>query len=331
MRTVRTLAAVTAATLAPIAVASSAVAGDQPSHRAPTGVGIAVADRTISPGDSDTVLGRLHLGGKGRQPGLPGHHVVLLAKAPGAATWNKVADGTTKRHGYVFFTVTPASTTRYEVAFPRTPRLRASHSRPITIFVGQPSDVTASATSSSINPGETDTINAVLTSNGTPLQGQTLVLRARPNGHRRGHQVATATTDSNGAAAFPVSPARTTHYRVVFRGANGDNPAVSNPVRVIVRRPTSLSIREKSLSNGNTVVSGVLLAPRHPLAHRLVSLMAAPAGTATWTTVDTKRTGQHGYVRFVVDPTSSTDYKLVFAQTAWFQACESGVVTVTTA
>ncbi|MBV9290926.1 MAG: hypothetical protein JO222_00635, partial [Frankiales bacterium] len=315
MRTVRTLAAVTAAALAPIAVASSAMAGDQPGHRAPTGVGIAVADRTISPGDSDTVLGRLHRAGPGRQPGLPGHHVVLLAKAPGTNTWSKVADGTTKRHGYVFFTVTPASTTRYEVAFPRTPRLRGSHSRPITIFVGQPSDVTASATSSSINPGETDTINAVLTSNGTPLAGQTLVLRARPNGHRRGHEVATATTDSNGAAAFPVTPGRTTHYRVVFRGAEGDNPAVSNPVRVIVRRPTSLSIREKTLNNGKTVVSGVLLAPRHPLANRMVSLMASPAGTNTWTTVDTKPTGPHGYVFFTVTPASTTRYEVAFPRT----------------
>ena len=72
-----------------------------------------------------------------------------------------------------------------------------------------------------------------------------------------------------------------------------------------------------------------LFGPRNnPLPGQTVTLQSSPAGAGTWNDVASDQSGDHGGVAFTVSPTGPTDYRLVFAETPRFQACQSGVVTV---
>jgi hypothetical protein len=124
--------------------------------------------------------------------------------------------------------------------------------------------------------------------------------------------------------SFSQSPTADTIFRLLFRATAPDARSVSPPATVLVRRATSLSIRVE----GDTI-RGTLFGPRNnPLRHRDVTLQASPAGTGTWADVATKRTGRHGGVAFSVTSGAATDYRLVFVQTARYQSCQSGVVTI---
>jgi hypothetical protein len=300
-----------------------------------TRLGISVAKHSIASGDSDVITGRLHRRANRNFPhgrGLEGRTVSLESKAPGTSTWSVVSTLTTGNNGVVQATVTPAQTTRYSWFFAHTKRLAASRSRGVTIWVGQPTSLSVAESASSIDPGETDTISGVLTANGQPLADQTVLLLGRANNEKKRSQLGSGTTASDGTVSFAVSPALTTHYVLVFRRTASYAPAFAGPLTVIVRRATSLSIRAQSsniASGASDLISGVLLAGKKQLGGRTVTLQSAPAGSGTWSDVDSAKTGKHGYVAFTVHPTQSTDYRLVFAPAPRFEGCQSGVVTVT--
>jgi hypothetical protein len=296
-------------------------------QRIETRLGIRLASSSVSPGGSDIVRGRLHT----RRHGLPGRTVALVARTA-ATPWTAVSSATTGRYGGVHFTVTPAETTRYALVFHRTQRLAGTRSRVVVVHVGEPTSLTIAVATKSIDPGDSDSVSGVLASAGEPLAGQTVLLRARPAGAEQGSTIDSAETGADGGVAFTVTPVTTTHYRLVFRRTADYQRTVSDPGAVIVRRPTSLSIRvrDDSITAGATdVVSGSLRTPRRALPRRLVTLLARPAGTEDWTVVGSRRTGRHGFVAFRVQPGESVDYELAFGPTARYQACHSGVVTVT--
>ena len=291
----------------------------------PTAIGIDVSPHSISPGESADIRGRLHLARSTGHPRPVPNQQLTLKQQAADDSWQPVATSTTNDRGVVHFPVTPAQTTVYAIFFDGTDRLGASRSRAATVFVGQPTNLSITMSATSINPGETVNVQGVLTEAGQPFGGQTIELRARPaHQHVDFTTVATGTTAADGTVSFAPAPTVDTIYRLLFRHTGTAATAVSPPAAVMVRRATSLSIR----AEGDTI-RGALFGPRNnPLPGQTVTLQSSPAGANTWTDVSSAQTGDHGGVGFAVTPTGETDYRLVFAQTPRFQACQSGVVTV---
>jgi hypothetical protein len=191
----------------------------------------------------------------------------------------------------------------------------------------------------SINPGASDTVSGVLTHGGAVAAGDTVYLRARPNGKRHGHRVGSMTTGNDGSVSFTVTPASTTHYRLVFR-IPSVTPVVSpTPSSVLgarskaatvhVLRDSSLSIRTRARKNGHERIMGQLRGGGHALAHRTIALQERAVGSTTWTTVKSRHANRHGMVNYSVAASSvPEEFQLAFAGGPNFNGCQSGVVTV---
>lgn len=294
-------------------------------NKVPTAINIDVSPHSVSPGESSTIRGRLHVARRTRHPRPVPNQQVTLEQQAADSSWQAVATATTNDRGVVHFTVTPSQTTPYAIFFDGSDRFAASHSRTVRVWVGQPTNLSITTSATSVDPGETVSVQSVLTESGQPFGGQTVELRARP-AHRNTDftTVATGTTATDGSVSFTPAPTVDTIYRLLFRHTDTASTAVSPPADVMVRRPTSLSIR----AEGDTI-RGALLGPRNnPLPRQTVTLQSSPPGANTWTVVSSDETGDHGGAAFTVSPTSPTDYRLVFAATPRFEACQSGVVTV---
>lgn len=210
-----------------------------------------------------------------------------------------------------------------------------------------------SVAQSSITPGQSDTVSGTLTEAGVPQPGDTVYLRARPADRRHARRVQSGTTGADGSVSFTVTPSRTTHYRLVFRGSAttptpstapspstsaSPSPAPSTPparahskvATIHVVRASSLSIREQTRRSGRVVISGQLRGGGHPLRYRKVTLEEAAVGSSDWAAVKSDRTGRDGMVRFRLPaPTSSEQFELVFAGDSRYHGCQSGIVTDT--
>jgi hypothetical protein len=291
----------------------------------PTAIGIDATPHSVSPGESSDIRGRLHLAGRTRHPRPVPNQQVTLKQHMADDTWQQVATSTTNDRGVVHFAVSPVQTTLYAIFFGGTDRLGASRSHGVTVWVGQPTNLSITTSATSINPGETVAVQGVLTESGQPFGGQAIELRARPAHRATGFTtVATGTTATDGSVAFTPAPTVDTIYRLLFRHTDSAATAVSPHAEVMVRRTTSLSIRAEG-----TTIRGALLGPRNnPLPGQTVTLQSSPAGAGTWTEVSSAQTGDHGGVSFTVSPTGATDYRLMFAATPRFEACQSGTVTV---
>lgn len=291
----------------------------------PTAIGIDLSRQSIAAGETADIRGRLHLAQRTRHPRPVPDQQLTLKQQAADGTWQSVATATTNDRGVAHFTVSPAQTTVYALFFAGTDRLGASHSRDVTLWVGQPTNLSITTSATSINPGETVSIQGVLTQNGQPFGGQSVELRARRAHRDTGFTtVATGTTATDGSVAFTPSPTADTIYRLLFRHTDTAATAASPAAEVMVRRPTSLSIRAEG-----TTIRGALFGPRNnPLPGQTVTLQSSPSGAGTWTDVSTGRTGDHGGVAFTVSPASATDYRLIFTATPRFETCESGIVTV---
>jgi 5-hydroxyisourate hydrolase-like protein (transthyretin family) len=293
-------------------------------RRLPTVIGASASPNSISPGESSDIRGRLHLARSTGHPRPLPNRTLTLEQRNADGTWTALGTQTTNANGVVHFTVSPSQTTRYALFFHRTPRLRAARSNVVTVWVGQPTALSITKSAGSVNPGEAVTIAGVLTENGSALAGKAVELRARPVGSNTATTIATGTTASDGTVAFSPTPATDTVYRLLFRHTAVDATAISPAVVVLVRRSTSLSIRFDG-----SAVRGTLFGPHNNgLGDKRVTLQSSPAGADTWSDVASKRTGPHGGVGFAVAPATATDYRLVFAATPRYQACQSGTVTV---
>lgn len=187
--------------------------------------------------------------------------------------------------------------------------------------------VSASASPTRINPGESTTVSGVVTYEGAPYVGATVDLLAR-NAKRPGRfrVVATGTTDPLGEVAFTRSPLRATVFRLLVRHTEGSPPrAVSDKVRVFVRTASSLSIRGRTTAQGYAV-SGVLRGGGGPMPGRLVALELLGEDGETWTAIDSARTSRRGKVRFLEPSSEGASYRLSFAGGHRFAPSVSGVV-----
>jgi hypothetical protein len=290
-------------------------------NRIKTTLSIRATDRPVDANGDSLVRGKL----MARGIDIPNREVLLLSRTEGE-TFAVVAMQRTDRDGVVRFPVSPTVRTAYRLKFEGTRLLRPSHSG--VVRVGVRPVVTASASPSTIDPGEVTTISGAVSYEGAPYVGATVDLLARNAKHRHARfaVVATGTTDPAGQVTFDQSPSRTTAYRLVVRHTEGTPPrAVSDTVRVRVTQPSSLSIRGRALAEVYKV-SGVLRGGGSTLAGRLVSLEKLGDDGVTWTSVATDTTNGHGKAEFSQPLAAGSSYRLSYAGGPQFAPCVSGVV-----
>jgi hypothetical protein len=318
-----TVLAVTAASgFAP----SGAVASAHTRTTAHTSLSIRAVKSAINPGGGDTVRGQLWAS-NGHNAG---RRIVLRQHVVGGEGWTKAARHRTNRRGVVRFQVSPASNTRYQLAFRGNKEQAGSHSGTVLVRVLDTTSLVVTVDDRSIEPGDSDNVNGVLSLDGTALAGQSVNLLGAPRGQHLA-PLGTELSDADGGVTFPVTPASTSRYRLSFHKSGAYKGARSAVVVIHVRRPSSLSIRARANhKKGLELINGQLRGAGHPLAHRKVTLLTRPSGSQLWTTASSKFTHRHGVVGFKVPaPTASTDYQLTFHGGPVFDGCQSGVVTVT--
>jgi hypothetical protein len=303
---------------------TGAVASAQ-THKAHTSLSIRTIRGAVNPGGGDVVKGQLQ--------SFDGHNagrrIVLLARPNGAPGWTKAKRHRSGRHGQVAFQVTPSTTTRYQLAFLGNRKQQPCRSGVVTVRVLDTTSLPISVGAGSVNPGESTTVNGVLSLDGTPLAGQTVNLLSATR-HNKLTFTASAITGADGSVSFAVTPPATSHYRLVFKRTATYAGARSAIATIHVRMSSSLSIRARHGRHGNEIISGQLRGGGHGLAHRKVTLQDRPSGTSTWTTVKSRFTQRHGVASFAVPaPSASEDYQLVFPGGPIYDGCQSGVVTVT--
>jgi hypothetical protein len=296
--------------------------------RAHTSLSIRAAHSSINPGGGDVISGNL----AARDHHVAGRRVVLLAKASGATVWTKETVHRTGRHGGVGFGVAPTVNTRYRLAFGGNKFQQPSRSGVVVVRIRtNTTSLTIAVSPSSIAPGGSATVSGVLSAGGVALSGDTVNLLARRGTNHGFAKIGSEVTATDGSVSFSVTPAVTTHYALVFRKTATNGFARSAVGTVFVLKASSLSIRARTNHQAGTeIISGNLRGGGHALAHRKVTLQERPDGSATWTTVASRRTVHNGGVTFRQPaPMSTEDYQLVFAGGAAFSGSQSGIVTVT--
>jgi hypothetical protein len=291
-----------------------------PGHRLPTSLSIRAVHRLVGAAGLDVVRGRLRAG---RVP-LRGRRVVLVSRTPADTGWTFDGVHRTRRLGVVAFRVEPATDTAYRLVFLGTPLLQPARSATVRVLT-RPT-VTIAASPQSVDQGEPTIITGTATDDGTPVAGGTVDLLARRVGSTRDlHVVATGTTAADGTIAFTDTPAVPTAYRLHLIGATGQPGALSDRTRVWVRYLTSLSIRGRA-HEATFHVTGLLRGHGGALAHRPVTLQGQAAGSATWTDLETGKTGALGVVRFQQPLVPGTGYRLAYAGGPRFAPSLSGTV-----
>ncbi len=289
-------------------------------HRIPTSLSIRAVHHVVQPDGTDTVRGRL----RAERVPLPHRRVILLSRLMGSTSWTFEGAHRTRRLGVVRFRVQPTADTAYRLAFLGTRVFQPARSGIVRV-VSRPA-VAITADPSRIDRGESTTVAGVVTDQGAPVAGATVELLARRLGATGvPHVVGSGITAADGTVSFTATPAGTTVYRLHLLRSAGMPGALSDRARVVVRTPTSLSIRGRQTAT-DFVISGELRGGGHALAHRPVTLMEQAPGSTTWIAGGTARTGSNGVVRFHEPPAPGTGYRLAYAGGPRFAASSSGTV-----
>jgi hypothetical protein len=278
---------------------------------------IRAVQRTVG---ADVVRGRLRAG----HVPLPGRRVILVSRTADDTSWTFDGVHRTRRFGAVAFRVEPPADTAYRLVFLGTPLLQPARSAVVRVLTRP--DVTISASPQRIVKGDTTTVTGTVTDSGVPVAAATVQLLARRVGSTH-HLivVGSGTTADDGTVAFTDSPTAPTVYRLHLLRSTGRPGALSDPARVWVSYPTSLSIRGRA-HEATFTISGLLRGHGHPLAHRTVTLQQQDQGSATWTDAATAQTGTAGVVRFHQLLVPGTGYRLAYAGGRRFAPSLSGTV-----
>ncbi|MGC4112887.1 MAG: hypothetical protein QM747_21215 [Nocardioides sp.] len=288
-------------------------------RRIRTSLSVRAVHRVVRQDGSDVVRGHLRAG---RVP-LGHRDVLLVSHTQGEDGWTFEGDHRTRRDGGVAFEVNPSEPTAYRLVFLGTPLLRPARSGVVRVL-DRP-DVTIAADPTTLTRGDSTTISGTASDEGTPVAGASVQLLARKAGARHLKVLETGMTADDGSVSFTESPAVTTMYRIRLVHATGVRASLSQPVRVHVLLPSSLSIRGRATTT-DYVVSGTLRGGGHQLAHRTVTLQMQASGSADWTDAGTAKTGKAGVVRFHEPTAPGTSYRLVYAGGPRFAPSTSGTV-----
>lgn len=299
---------------------STAAAAIPPAH---SSLSIRSVRSNIRAGQHDTISGVLRSGG-----GDVRYRRIELEDRTGSNGWAVETSKAATARGYVAFRESPTTTTHYRLLFPGAPRLARSHSGIVTLNVLQPGNLTIDVAQRAIDRGASDTVSGVLTNDaGQPVVGDVVRLRARRVGQHHGRWIEHSTTGNDGSVSFTVTPKVTTFYHLVASAVGGQSKVVSHRVRIAVRRPSSLSIREHA-AGSDMVISGTLHGAGHALARRQVDLQSSTDHGSSWNDLATGTTRKGGGVRFTQPtPTQQTEYRLSFSGGPKFESSVSAVLT----
>ena len=233
MRTPLTLAVAGAVITsgAMLALAGPAGAAATTAAKAPTTLSITESAASVVPSHKDVIDGVLL---SGTTP-VAAKTVDLYRYDATANRWLRVAARRTDVTGKAAFTVRPARTADYRLAFHGTMALTASHSAAATITVARLTTVLSIAESApSVTAGSPDVITGVLTTGATPQARRIVGLYRHDATTGKWLPVAAARTDASGAVSFTVTPLSTTSYRLAFRGTMVLAPSHSADATVTV-------------------------------------------------------------------------------------------------
>jgi hypothetical protein len=222
-----------AATAVGTAVGTAGAAGA--TTKTHTTLSIVAGRSTITAGQTDTVSGTLRAADKSstakKTVELKRYNVKLKK-------WVLEKANLTGKNGWVRFTVKPSVTSRFELVFPGTKTLAASHSGVVTIHVRPAktaTQLTIAANPSTITVGSTTTISGVLTAGTTALPKRLVYLYRWNATTKHWDKVSVNVTGPKGGVSFiRKPPVGSVTFELVFFGSPKLAAAHSAPVTVTV-------------------------------------------------------------------------------------------------
>jgi hypothetical protein len=222
-----------AATAVGTAVGTAGAAGA--TTKTHTTLSIVAARSTIIAGQTDTISGTLRAADKSSTVKKT---VELKRWNPSLKKWVLRQANLTGKNGWVRFTVKPSVTSRFELVFPGTRTLAASHSGVVTIHVlpaKTATQLSIAATPSTITVGSTTKISGVLTAGTTPLPKRLVYLYRWNATTKHWDKVSVNVTGPKGGVSFTRKPpVGSVTFELVFFGSPKLAAAHSAPVTVTV-------------------------------------------------------------------------------------------------
>jgi hypothetical protein len=215
----RAIAGTAIATAAALTVAGVASAATSTTPvKAPTTLSIVEAKAKIIVGQKDVLTGTLL---SGKTPVVK-KVVELYRWSVKAKKWVPVEVDLTGKYGHVFFTVRPAATTRYVMAFHGTAKFAASRSGVATVVVlpvpKAPTTLGIATSASTITAGQKDLITGTLLTGTKPVVGKIVSLYRYNATAKKWVRVEVDLTGKFGHVFYTVKPSATTSYELVFFG-----------------------------------------------------------------------------------------------------------------
>jgi hypothetical protein len=331
------LALVAVAALVALPGTATAQAADPVAARRslPTTLTATASPSTVRAGDVVTLSATLtHTVG-----GAPiaGASVRAWFSTDSGATWTASLSATTDASGHVGATAVPSKTTIYQWRFDGDATYAPATSNNATVTVERLTDLTMSATPTSISAGASTTLSTRLSRSADHalVTGRTVTLWASTNGGSTWSSAGSATTDGTGAASLTKSPTTTTVYQWRYAGEAELAPASSpNATVTVTTRPSALTIgaTPATIAPGDSTTLSTTLTRSDDgalVGSRTVTLWASTDGGTTWAAAGSATTDAGGRASLTKSPTASTAYQWRFAGDASLGASTSPNATVT--
>jgi hypothetical protein len=214
-----------------LALAGPAGAATTTGTKAATTLSMTESAASVVPGHKDVIDGVL-LSGTTPQAAKT---VGLYRYDAKTKRWARIAVGRTDTAGKAAFTIRPAKSADYRLAFHGTMALASSQSAAATITVARLTTVLSVTESApSVTAGSPDVITGVLTTGMTPQKHRTVELYRYDATTKKWLRVDAARSNASGTVSFAVTPSSTTSYRLAFHGTMVLAPAHSATVTVTV-------------------------------------------------------------------------------------------------
>ena len=241
----------------------------------------------------------------------PGISVVLRKSVDDGATWSDVTTVVTNATGQATATVSPTESTAYRWHIAGNTFLAPAQSPRKNITVRLRTQITASATPTTIDHGGTSTIGGVITIGGSPAEFAQVELWGASGTGFPNTLITTVTSNSSGQLAYDVTLTQSRRYEWRYAATDQHSSATSPTALVSVRRPTVLTMTATAtdLRPGHQVtLSTTLRSDGALVSGRSVALYKSTNET-TWTLVATRSTDAAGAASAQFTPSATATYR----------------------
>ncbi|QKE82638.1 D-alanyl-D-alanine carboxypeptidase family protein [Arthrobacter sp. NEB 688] len=154
-----------------------------------------------------------------------------------------------------------------------------------------------------------------LRTTGKAVAGARVTIATRPADSTQYSTVRTVTTDSKGRVSFTDTPETPTVVRFTFAGSTTAKP--TSGVRML-STPTEVSARYVQDRRHPLVVGRLTTPGQDAIADQMVTLERKVAGASTWTSVDSMRTDEDGFVWSEAQRDQDSSYRFSYAGTSGY-------------